>query len=109
MCAQLGISCAMFWLVGNAYLWALSLSAQKPNQSDCEVRSGFVSMLESLSVQESTQMDWTGIAVAMLGVLAITAGMLAVILRFTERPRETLVRKHSADDFDFPVIHARHE
>lgn len=91
------------------YLWALALSAQRPTQIDCTALSGFDSFLKSLSVQESTQIQWSGIAIGILGVVAIVSGVTAVVLRFTERPRETLVRTYSADDFDLPVIHARRE
>ena len=89
MFAQLGICCAVFWVVGKVYLWALLLSEEEPMQR-----------------------HWAGIAVAILCVISIGTGVMAVVLRFTERPRETFVQD-AADDFkppfEPPVIHARHE
>ena len=61
----------------------------------------------SLMAEDSSQTQWAGVVLRILCVLAVVSGVLAVILRFTERPRETLVRSYSADDFNIPVIHAR--
>ncbi len=77
-------------------------------QIDCKPLSVFESFLKSLSAEESTQIHWAGIALVILCVLAVVSGVLAVVLRFTERPRETLVRD-VADYLEPPVIHARHE
>jgi hypothetical protein len=109
LCFQLGIWCAAFWVIGIVYLWALASSVQEPTQIDFKPRSVVEAFLKSLSAEESTQIHWAGIAVVIFGVLAILGGVFAVVLRLTERPRETFVKRYSADDFQPPVIHARHE
>jgi len=88
-CAQISFCCAAIWLAEKLCVWALPWSTQ-----------------------EGTQGDWVGVLATILGVVAIVSGVLSVVFRFTERPRETLVECAAADrkwPIDPPVIHARQE
>ena len=105
--AQIGIWCAVLWALGNVHLWSLSLSAQKPTQIESTPSSGLVSFLRSLSFDEATQSHRAGIAIGMLCIAATVSGVTAVVLRFTEQPRETLVQETVGPPFEPPVIHAR--
>jgi hypothetical protein len=83
-CAKLCICFAVFWAVVKLWALALASSAKEPGQS-----------------------QWAGVLLAILGVGAIASAVLAILLKFTEKPSETLVRTYSADDLGLPVIHAR--
>ena len=63
-------------------------------------------LVEKLAASETKESDWT--LALICGGVAVLAGTLAFVCRFTERPRQTLVR----DEWPWPeppVIHAKRE
>ena len=86
MCARFCFGSAALCATVKIYLWSQALSGEEPSQD-----------------------HWAAVAIAILGIVAISSGVTAVVLRFTEKPRETTVHE-SADQFEPPfVIHVRHE
>ena len=68
----------------------------------CGLLSFGFAMLALVGIEQ-----WSGVPVVILSVLSAASAVLAVVLRFTEQPQETLVQETLVDPGPPGVIHAR--